>query len=172
MNSNSINEEPILRQVHSHTELCTATNSTCPATCFINNLTQNELRLFRNPPCPLAIDYDSILNPIRKRRNNSNKKNLPPRPQNAWVLFRKHFQTQVLSRSPGKSSTLDEISQNASKSWKSQPKEVKEYFKVLSKLASYKHKTMYPEYVYNPRKFKNGESLIFKNVDKDTFMTN
>ncbi|CAG8521605.1 4091_t:CDS:1 [Paraglomus occultum] len=172
MNSNPINEEPILRQVYSHTELCTATHSTCPATCFINNLTQNEQKLLHNPPYTLATSYDSILNPIRRRRNNSNKRNLPPRPQNGWILFRRNFQSQVLSGSPGKSSALNEISQKAAKSWKNQPKEVKEYFKVLSKLASYKHKAMYPEYVYNPRKFKNGDSFIFKYMDKDKFVKN
>src|SRR5436190_17784407 len=97
MNSSPINEKPILRQVHSHTELCTATNSTCPATCFINNLTTTEHELFCNPPYDLSISYDSILNPTRKRRNNSNKKNMPPRPQNAWVLFRRNFQIRFKS---------------------------------------------------------------------------
>ncbi|CAG8567185.1 3096_t:CDS:1 [Paraglomus brasilianum] len=166
MSSNSINQ-PILRQVHSHTELCAATNSTCPATCFINNLTPTELELIRNPPYPLTISYDSILNPIRKRRKNSNKRNLPPRPQNAWVLFRRNFQSQERSQRPDGSHTLKEISKTAAENWKSQPKEVKQYFNLLSKLASRQHKVMYPEYVYNPRKFKNGENFIFKHMDKD-----
>src|SRR6185312_775161 len=167
MSSNSINQKPILRQVHSHTELCTATNSTCPATCFTNNLTSTELELIRNPPYPLTISYDSILNPIRKRRKNSNKRNLPPRPQNAWVLFRRNFQSRVRSQCFGGLHTLKEISKTAAESWKRQPEEVKQYFNVLSKLVSHKHKVMYPEYVYNPRKFKNGENFIFKYMDKD-----
>src|SRR2546421_3717370 len=99
MNSSPINEKPILRQVNSHTELCTATNSTCPATCFINNLTTTEQELLHNPPYDLSISYDSILNPTRKRRNNSNKKNMPPRPQNAWELFRRNFQSQIRFKS-------------------------------------------------------------------------
>src|SRR6185312_6749213 len=168
MSSNSINQ-PILRQVHSHTELCAATNSTCPATCFINNLTPTELELIRNPPYPLTISYDSILNPIRKRRKNSNKRNLPPRPQNAWVLFRRNFQSQERSQRPDGPHTLKQISKTAAENWKSQPKEVKQYFNLLSKLASRQHKVMYPEYVYNPRKFKNGENFTFKHMDKDKF---
>ncbi|CAG8572167.1 7001_t:CDS:1 [Paraglomus occultum] len=167
MNSNLINESPNLRQPYSLTELCTATNSTCTATCLVNNLTPSELELFCNPPYTLTLSCDSILNPIRKRRQNSGKKSLPPRPQNGWILFRRNFESQVRSQCPGGSNTLKEISKLAAESWKSQPEKVQQYFNVLSKLASHKHKIMYPEYVYNPKKFKNGENFVFRHVDKD-----
>ncbi|CAG8567166.1 3095_t:CDS:1 [Paraglomus brasilianum] len=167
MSSNSISQNPILRQVYSHAELCTTTKSTCPATCFINNLTPTELELFCNPPYTLTISYDILLKPTGKRRKNSNKKSLPPRPQNGWILFRRDFESRVRSQCPDVLHTLKEISKMAAESWKSQPEEVKQYFNVLSKLALHKHKVMYPEYIYNPKKFKNGENFIFKHLDKD-----
>ena len=37
---------------------------------------------------------------------------------------------------------------------------IKQYFNVPSKLASHKHKVMYPEYVYNTKNFKNNENFI------------
>ncbi|CAG8671533.1 2327_t:CDS:1, partial [Paraglomus occultum] len=125
-----------------------------------------ELELFRNPPYTLNMSYDCILNPMRKQRKNNNKKSLPPRPQNGWILFRRNFQSQR-SQCPGRPNTLKEISKLAAESWKIQPKEVKQYFNILSKIASHKHKTMYPEYVYNPKKFRSGDSFIFRHVDKD-----
>ncbi|CAG8521584.1 4090_t:CDS:1 [Paraglomus occultum] len=112
------------------------------------------------------MSYDSIFSPIRKRRKSSNKSS-PPRPQNAWLLFRRDFECRVRSQRPNELHTLNKISKTAAESWKIQPEKVKQYFNVLSKLASYKHKAMYPEYVYNPKKFKNGENFIFKHINKD-----
>ncbi|CAG8583650.1 9497_t:CDS:2 [Paraglomus brasilianum] len=152
---------------HSRTELFTTTDSNCTAMYFIDNLTPTEQELLRNPPYALSISFDNILNPIRKGCRNSSKKNIPPRPQNAWILFRRNFESRARSQRPGGMYTLKEISKTAGESWKAQPDKVKRYFNVLSKLALYRHKVMYPGYIYNSRKFKNGEKFIFKHMDKD-----
>ncbi|CAG8575709.1 10499_t:CDS:1 [Paraglomus brasilianum] len=117
------------------------------STSIKESLSPLERNLLLNPPYPLNIPLDDLLGNNRKI-----KKPFPPRPQNAWIIFRKNFESEFRSRYPN--SSVLEISRIASTHWKSQPDFVKNYFEVLSKLARQQHKHAYPGYTYAPRRQK------------------
>ncbi|CAG8630792.1 9730_t:CDS:2 [Paraglomus occultum] len=150
-------------------------NSLSQITCYTSCLTQSELSLLTAPPYVLTLSVDTLLNPIPKQRRTRFKQDLPPRPQNSWVLFRKDFECQLRAQHPDVMYTLHEISAIAGVQWKNQPTAVKQYFRVLSKLALHRHNIMYPDYTYRPRKSKRARrprrsKALFKNLNQDTFM--
>jgi hypothetical protein len=133
-------------------------------------LTIYERNLIRNPPYHLTLSPESLLDPTRKHRKNRVKKNFsPPRPQNAWVIFRKNFEGQLRAQDQNKTRTIQEVSKMAGKEWKNQPNIVKQYFDALSKLAQHRHKIAYPNYSYRPKRNKQDKSKnwLFKEINKD-----
>ncbi|CAG8489433.1 718_t:CDS:1 [Paraglomus brasilianum] len=143
--------------------------------CYTSCLTHSELSLLTAPPYILTLPIDTLLNPIPKHRRTRFKKDLPPRPQNSWVIFRKDFESQLRAQHPNAMYTLHEISAIAGVHWKNQPSNVKQYFRVLAKLALYQHNIMYPDYTYQPRKSRHARrprrsKALFKNLNKDAFM--
>ena len=118
-------------------QFITATMSTLIEESF----SQSELNLLLHPPCILTISLDDVIG--ENRRIN---KLAPPRPQNAWIIFRKNYESQLRSQNPGY--TVMQISKLASMEWKNQPCSVKNYFKTLSKLVRLQHKHDYPGYTY------------------------
>ncbi|CAG8506186.1 5035_t:CDS:2 [Paraglomus brasilianum] len=136
---------------------------------YINTLTPSESKLLLDPPFNVDTSVDILLNPINK---NNTENNSPPRPQNAWVIFRKDFENRLRRLDPNHPHTVQDISKSASKSWKKQPDVVKKYFKLLSKLALKLHKETYPDYQYKPkvgRPKRKKKKWVFVQLDKDTF---
>ncbi|CAG8538258.1 403_t:CDS:1 [Acaulospora colombiana] len=71
-----------------------------------------------------------------------------PRQLNDFSIYLKHF-SQIQK---SKNGTKGNIFKLASKSWFSEPPNVKYSFKVLSEIYKRKHEEMYPGYKYSPRK--------------------
>ncbi|RHZ86970.1 hypothetical protein Glove_41g101 [Diversispora epigaea] len=118
---------------------------------YVNNL--QDLELILNPPYQLTLSLDSLLLPAR--RNRKNKINKIPRPQNAWVLFRKDYEANKRIQFPDQLFKMKTVSINAGDEWKIQSYQVKRYFEILSKLALAKHKIIYPDYKYTPKRRSN-----------------
>jgi len=133
---------------------------------LINNLTVYERNLLLKPPHIVTIPLDELLNP----RKNRFRKNSPPRPQNAWVIFRKDFENRLRTQHPNLLHSVNEISKMASEHWSKMPEVVKLYFKVLSKLARLRHKDAFPGYRYKPK--GKSETWLFKNINKSAFVGN
>ncbi|CAG8567914.1 350_t:CDS:1 [Paraglomus brasilianum] len=145
-----------------------------------NSLTPFEIILLNWPPYNLTLSLDVLLNPtykghIKQRRCKSHvrqRQPLPPRPQNAWILYRRDFEYRLRAQFPTILYTIHDVSKIAGDQWKVQSDVVKEYFCVLSKLAREQHRLAFPDYVYKPKRTKqrekNGE-VVFKNMDKTTF---
>ncbi|CAG8439803.1 8090_t:CDS:1 [Cetraspora pellucida] len=68
----------------------------------------------------------------------------PPRPQTAFVLFRRDFSAKLKLKKMKMSN--EDVSRLASEEWSKQPKE------VLENLAQDRHKEIYPDYRYSPKK--------------------
>ncbi|CAG8479162.1 1759_t:CDS:1 [Paraglomus occultum] len=122
------------------------------------SLSPYERKLLANPPYVLTMSLDDLVG--NKCKNRGMKKLYPPRPQNAWIIFRKNFESEFRSRYPN--SNVLEISKIAGANWKNQPRLVKTYFETLSKLARQQHKHDYPSYTYVPRRQKLDRSEIRK----------
>ncbi|CAG8438482.1 1597_t:CDS:2 [Diversispora eburnea] len=128
---------------------------------YVNNL--QDLELILNPPYQLTLSLDSLLLPARiNHRNRKNKINKIPRPQNAWILFRKDYEANKRIKFPDQLFKMKTISINAGDEWKIQSSQVKRYFEILSKLALEKHKIIYPDYKYTPKRRSNSnKDLVF-----------
>ncbi|KAI1766848.1 hypothetical protein GGR53DRAFT_181320 [Hypoxylon sp. FL1150] len=73
-----------------------------------------------------------------------------PRPRNAFILYRQHYQGQVAARHPGLANP--EISKLIGEQWREQPEDVKESWKRLAEEEKLRHQRQYPDYRYQPRR--------------------
>ncbi|CAG8444052.1 8642_t:CDS:2 [Diversispora eburnea] len=83
---------------------------------YVNNLQDlgfenQDHKLILNPPYQLTLSLDSLLLPAR--RNRKNKINKIPRPQNAWVLFRKDYEANKRIQFPDQLFKIKTVSINA-----------------------------------------------------------
>ncbi|CAG8749230.1 12114_t:CDS:2, partial [Racocetra fulgida] len=74
----------------------------------------------------LLVDnvYEKIKNRHEARKNRKNKskpENKIPKPQNAWVLFRKDYEANQRMRFPDKALKIKNVSTNAGDVWRNQP---------------------------------------------------
>ncbi|CAG8514316.1 2058_t:CDS:2, partial [Racocetra fulgida] len=95
----------------------------------------------------------------------------PPRPQNAFVLFRRDFSAKLKLKEMKMNN--GDVSRLASEEWSKQPKEVLRFFEFLENLAKDRHKKIYPDYSYSPkRKSKSKNDTCRKNneVTSETFL--
>ncbi|CAG8656566.1 10725_t:CDS:1, partial [Paraglomus brasilianum] len=137
-----------------------------PTASMFVSLTPSEIGLLNHPPYILTISLDILLDPTYNRQS------LPPRPQNAWIIFRRNFEGQLRAQHPTRLYTIRDVSKIASDQWKVQSDAVKEYFCVLSKLARERHWLAFPDYVYKPKRTKQrkrNEKFVFKNMGEAEF---
>ncbi|KAK4988689.1 RuvB ATP-dependent DNA helicase pontin [Elasticomyces elasticus] len=73
-----------------------------------------------------------------------------PRPRNAFILYRQHYQAGITAQHPGLSNP--EISKIIGEQWRTQSAEVKNEWKVLAEEEKSRHQQQYPEYRYQPRR--------------------
>ncbi|PGG98651.1 hypothetical protein AJ79_08806 [Helicocarpus griseus UAMH5409] len=80
-----------------------------------------------------------------------------PRPRNAFILFRQHFQASVVAQHPGLANP--EISKIIGEKWRTLPAESKQDWKNLAEEEKARHQQQYPEYRYQPRRYgRNGSN--------------
>ncbi|GBC03234.1 hypothetical protein RclHR1_05020011 [Rhizophagus clarus] len=132
-------------------------------------LNEEENLLINDPPYKLTLSLKDLLSPARKVRKNRNKfDDKIPRPQNAWVLFRKDYEASQRANFPDKALKMKNVSTDAGEVWRNHSVKVKRYFETLSRLAHAQHKILYPNYKYNPKKKSFKETIpkdwIFKDV--------
>jgi hypothetical protein len=136
---------------------------------FIDSLTPHERNLVSQPPYSLKISPDDLISTSQQRNNKIEKG--PPRAPNAWIIFRKNLAYECRKELPEKPYSIQEISKIAQENWKIQSKPVKEYFGTLAKLALLRHKAIYPDYVYKPKRIKRdnqNKTWLFKEMSRDS----
>ncbi|CAG8558194.1 903_t:CDS:1, partial [Ambispora gerdemannii] len=134
----------------------------------IEYLSETERKLLNKCPYALTLTIEELTKPAKKIRNNCDK---PPRPQNSWIIFRKDFEANIRLRSPGVKQKVKNTANECSLKWKLQSSEVKDFFKILEKIACENHKYIYPNYKYKPKDAKNANSkkFIFREQKKYVF---
>ncbi|KAH6683084.1 hypothetical protein B0J14DRAFT_138069 [Halenospora varia] len=81
-----------------------------------------------------------------------------PRPRNAFILYRQHYQAQVVQQHPGLANP--EISKIIGEQWREQAPEVKSEWKRLAEEEKQRHQRQYPGYRYQPRRAGKGSAGI------------
>ncbi|CAG8590740.1 9778_t:CDS:2, partial [Funneliformis mosseae] len=74
----------------------------------------------------------------------------PPRPPNAFILYRRAKQPTIVAQHQG--ITNNEVSKEIGKLWHSEPMEVRLKFQKMAEAAKEEHMKKYPEYRYRPRR--------------------
>ncbi|KAI0601682.1 hypothetical protein F4775DRAFT_588996 [Biscogniauxia sp. FL1348] len=73
-----------------------------------------------------------------------------PRPRNAFILYRQHWQGYIASQNPGLANP--DISKLIGEKWRAQPEKVKNEWKKLAEEEKIRHQRQYPDYRYQPRR--------------------
>ncbi|CAG8843756.1 19999_t:CDS:1, partial [Racocetra persica] len=113
----------------------------------------------KNPPCELGLSAEELLVPRKLKKSKK-----PPRAQNKFILYRKHYVALMKKRCPQRTVRTNELSREASRNWDSESNEVKRYFTILAEVAKDRHKAMYPGYIYEPEK-KNKKDEFEEYID-------
>ncbi|RHZ43425.1 putative HMG box transcriptional regulator [Aspergillus thermomutatus] len=80
-----------------------------------------------------------------------------PRPRNAFILYRQHYQAAVVAQNPGLANP--DISKIIGEQWRKLPQETKDEWKALAEEEKARHQQQYPEYRYQPRRYgRDGNS--------------
>lgn len=90
-----------------------------------------------------------------------------PRPRNAFILYRQHFQGQVIAQNPGLANP--EISKIIGAQWRDQPVEVKNDWKRLAEEEKLRHQRQYPDYRYQPRRAGKPQTTPRATSQEDPF---
>ncbi|CAG8840259.1 41755_t:CDS:2, partial [Gigaspora margarita] len=74
----------------------------------------------------------------------------PPRPPNAFILYRRDKQSKIVAANEGISN--NEVSKEIGILWRNEPLEVKILWQKLAEEAKLEHMRKYPEYKYRPHR--------------------
>ncbi|CAG8486778.1 10777_t:CDS:1 [Paraglomus occultum] len=123
---------------------------------IIERLSPKDQALLANPPYPLTLCLEELVAPGTKPRKSRRKDDsTPPRPQNGFIIFRKDCDAKLQLIYPDGTFNSQIICKKVGEEWRRQPPVVKKFFQILQKIAFEKHKELYPDYKYTPKKRKS-----------------
>jgi len=149
--------EPVL--VPNDTKAQTVTNlleSTKPVSAVPNvsrMLPDTDVRL---PSYALPCGVNAAANAKKNDANNANankannKAKKPPRPPNAFILYRRAKQPAIVAKNVGISN--NDVSKEIGKMWHEEPVEIRLKYQKMAEAAKEEHTKKYPEYRYRPRR--------------------
>ncbi|KAI0249620.1 hypothetical protein BJV78DRAFT_656455 [Lactifluus subvellereus] len=86
-------------------------------------------------------------------RNNTGQGVQPPRPPNAWILYRSDKLQQLPPPALGQPKpTQAEVSKIISAQWRAEPEEVRAFYDQRAEMAKAEHARLYPNYRFAPMK--------------------
>ncbi|KAK2768460.1 hypothetical protein FQN54_000315 [Arachnomyces sp. PD_36] len=85
-----------------------------------------------------------------------------PRPRNAFILYRQHYQASVVAQNPGLANP--EISKIIGEQWRALPNEIKQEWKDLAEEEKARHQQQYPDYRYQPRRYGRNTNIANSNA--------
>lgn len=75
-----------------------------------------------------------------------------PKPQNKYIIYRRNFQAKYLLYDKTTTNTnMHLISNIAAKSWKKEPKYIRDVYEFLALCAKKVHTCIFPNYLYKPK---------------------
>ncbi|CAG8549366.1 2054_t:CDS:2 [Gigaspora margarita] len=86
----------------------------------------------------------------RSANGKNSKVKKPPRPPNAFILYRRAKQPQIVAQHQGISN--NDVSKEIGRMWHEEPLEVRLKFQKMAEAAKEEHMKKYPEYRYRPRR--------------------
>ncbi|CAG8508212.1 7208_t:CDS:2 [Ambispora leptoticha] len=114
------------------------------------NASASRRRLLLNPPYELTLKISNLVLPFP----NTQKLDPPPRPPNAFMIFRRDLVAKLKSMMDKPWEALPHnsiISKVAGRLWDEESKEVRNFFYVLADIAMEEHLKIYPGYRFNPK---------------------
>ncbi|RHZ89804.1 hypothetical protein Glove_9g249 [Diversispora epigaea] len=129
----------------------------------VTNLLENAKPVSNAPNVPRMLpDTDvrlpsfalpcGVAGPTPKASNTNSKVKVkkPPRPPNAFILYRRAKQPGIVAKNQG--ITNNEVSKEIGRMWHEEPPEVRSKFQKMADAAKQEHMKKYPEYRYRPRR--------------------
>ncbi|CAG8636336.1 3547_t:CDS:1 [Ambispora gerdemannii] len=131
-------------------------------------LSVTERQLLSKCPYHLTLAIEVLTKPSAKKRGNYDK---PPRPQNSWIIFRTDYEANIRQLNPNIRQKVSHTAKECSLKWKLQSREVKNFFKILEKIARKNHEHIYPNYKYKPKNTKDPscKKFTFREQKKYSF---
>jgi hypothetical protein len=140
---------------------------------------ETDYRIFNAAQHQLTLDIETLINSSqtsrRAARLRREGRQEAPRPQNAWILYRKDTNARFRLTGEHEGKRSSEISKIISEMWKNEREEVKKKFFVLAKWAGQVHETANIDYRYSPRRLRerSPRSESYDSVDPaDPFPSN
>ncbi|OBZ68333.1 Silenced mating-type M-specific polypeptide Mc [Grifola frondosa] len=95
------------------------------------------------------------------RIHQSSSSDKPPRPSNAWIIYRSEKQREMKAlQDPTKPKRPQaEVSKIIGAMWKAEPDSVKAHYDRLAELEKHEHKKQYPSYRFQPMKKEEKERI-------------
>ncbi|CAG8454529.1 19562_t:CDS:2 [Rhizophagus irregularis] len=102
--------------------------------------------------------------------NAKTKIKKPPRPPNAFILYRRAKQPGIVARHQG--ITNNEVSKEIGRMWHEEPAEIRMKFQKMADAAKQEHMKKYPEYRYRPRRPQERKRRIQPREDSPSVTSN
>nr|ATA58138.1 MAT1-2-1 [Lasiodiplodia gonubiensis] len=103
---------------------------------------------------PPQVVHSSISMPrldlVRVARDTNNQRRQPPRPMNAFMLYRRDNHPIVVANNPGVHN--NRISQIIGSMWRHETPQVKQHYQNMAAAHAAQHRQTFPNYRYAPRK--------------------
>ncbi|GBC04460.1 hypothetical protein RclHR1_00570016 [Rhizophagus clarus] len=117
---------------------------------------ETDIKTYNAAQHHLTLEISTLINSSQTSRRavrlKKEGKQKAPRPQNAWILYRKDTNARFQQTKEYEGKKSSEISKIISKMWKNEREEVKNKFYVLAKWAGQLHETENINYKYSPKK--------------------
>ncbi|CAB4391794.1 hypothetical protein RhiirA5_496301 [Rhizophagus irregularis] len=125
----------------------------------VNSKTKNDEELLKYTDYKFNIEPEILLsNSTTTRLAVRNKKkgiNKIPRPQNAWIIYRRDKSVELRRDVARRKQKSKDLSKDIAQMWENEPKEVKELFEALSRMSEKMHVERYGNYKYKPKRMKS-----------------
>jgi HMG (high mobility group) box len=103
------------------------------------------------PPHLKLVSQNTVMSTLP--RNNPSQGGQPPRPPNAWILYRSDKLQQLPPPAFGQPKpTQAEVSKIISAQWRSESDQVRAHYDHLAEMAKAEHARLYPNYRFAPMK--------------------
>ncbi|BGO94210.1 hypothetical protein NBRC10512_006844 [Rhodotorula toruloides] len=134
----------------------------CDGALGASGYNEDDLRHAQPSPSP-TTSRNSPLTADEAPTNNS-RTDRPPRPMNAWLIFRTAQLRQMQEDDPGLRKSQGELSKIISEMWRGADPELKQHYEELAKQRKLEHQRAYPDYRYSPAKTQGKASKPKRSV--------
>ncbi|GET04215.1 mating type protein MAT1-1-3 [Rhizophagus clarus] len=109
------------------------------------------------------LDINELLNNSENTRlaERNRKKGIKkiPRPQNAFIIYRRNKCIELRSTLEGKNQKSKDLSKKIAQEWNKEPRQIRELFEALARVSEKIHVEKYKNYKYCPDRSKSRRSI-------------